>query len=114
MALTQSACINHPGIEAVGRCKQCGRPFCNACKVQGPTGLFCSQPCKEKHETFVKRASQFDAPKGGTGIGVKLRRVFNIVLVVAIIAIILGVLGSFVDVPVLTPLVFKVRGIIGK
>jgi hypothetical protein len=54
-----------------------------------------------------------DAQKGGLGFGAKLRRLINVVLVLAIIAVILGVIGSYVDVPVLSPLVFKARSMIG-
>ncbi len=57
---TLSGCINHPSIEAVGRCKQCGKPFCSTCEIPGPTGKFCSDPCKQRHEVFVKRAAKLD------------------------------------------------------
>jgi len=108
-----SVCVNHPSVEAVGRCKQCSKPFCNACKVQGPTGYFCSAECKQKHEIFVKRAQELDVKKGGAGIGFLLGKLMGLLIAVAIIAVILGVVGSVVQVPVLSPLVHSVRASIG-
>ncbi len=114
MALVASVCLNHPGVEAVGRCKQCGRPFCNACKVSGPTGVFCSETCKEKHETFIQRAGDLDAQKKrSAGFGATLRKVFNLALALVVIAAILGVAGAVFQIPVLSPIVHHVRGIIG-
>lgn len=67
-----SSCINHVTIEAVGRCKQCGKPFCGTCEVVGPTGRFCGEACKTAHETFVERAKQLDDMRGGAGVFGKL------------------------------------------
>lgn len=113
MAGLGSVCINHPGVEAVGRCKQCGKPFCNACKVSGPTGFFCSAECKQKHEVFVQRAQQLDSKKGGLGFGRLMRRGIGLIMVILIIAIALGVFGTIFQVPVLSPMVRSVRSMIG-
>ncbi|HRK32961.1 MAG TPA: hypothetical protein PLJ47_00090 [Candidatus Hydrogenedentes bacterium] len=110
---TASGCINHPGVESVGRCKQCGTPFCNACKVQGPTGFFCSAVCKEKHEVFVKRAQELDTRKGRLGIGYFLGRIMGFAVALLVIAILLGVVGVVFQVPVLSPFVANVRNSIG-
>ena len=69
---TLSGCINHPSIEAVGRCKQCGKPFCGTCEILGPTGKFCSDPCKQRHEVFVKRAAKLDDMRRTSGVFGKL------------------------------------------
>lgn len=111
--MSMGACIKHPGVEAVGRCKQCGKPFCNACKEQGPTGYFCSAECKQKHETFVQRAQQLEQRRGGTGFGYRIRRFFGFAAAVLVIAIVLGVVGTLFEVPVLSNLVRSVRGSIG-
>lgn len=59
-----SGCINHPGVEATVRCKQCAKPVCGSCVVTGPTGRFCSIECRDRHEAFVKRARELkDAPR---------------------------------------------------
>ena len=108
-----SVCVNHPTIESVGRCKQCSKPFCNACKIQGPTGFFCSAECKQKHEVFVKRAQELDLKKGGLGIGYLLSKILGWAVALLIIAVVLGVVGTIFQVPVLWPLVQNVRGSIG-
>ena len=110
---TGSVCLNHPGVEAVGRCKQCSKPFCNACRIQGPTGYFCSAECRQKHEIFVKRAQELDVKRGGLGVGFFLKRILGLAVAILIIAIVLGVVGSVVETPVLTPLVGSVRNAIG-
>ena len=95
-----SGCINHPGIEAVARCKQCGKPVCGACVITGPTGRFCGESCKEKHEKFVERAQEMQRSSRSTGGLVKLRR-FLIKLVIFIVAIgALGFAAVYLDVPV--------------
>jgi hypothetical protein len=108
-----STCIGHPGVEAVGRCKQCGKPFCNTCKIIGPTGLFCCEECKQKHETFVERAQKLESRKGSISIMAKVRKLLGSLVAIVILAIILGVLGTISDIPVLSELVIRVREIIG-
>lgn len=108
-----SVCVNHPSVEAVGRCKQCSKPFCNACKSQGPTGFFCSAECKQKHEVFVKRAQELDVKKGGLGVGYLLSRILGWAVAILIIAVVLGVVGTIFDIPVLSDFVQSVRGRIG-
>lgn len=69
---TLSGCINHPSIEAVGRCKQCGKPFCGTCEVLGATGKFCSEACGKRHEVFVGRAAKLDDMRRTSGFFGKL------------------------------------------
>lgn len=109
-----STCLNHPGIEAIGRCKQCGKPFCSACKIMGPTGLFCCNECKDKHEAFVQRAAQLEARKAPINIMAKLRTAVGKLIVILILLGFLGMLGNFFpDIPILGSLVARVREIIG-
>lgn len=110
--ITRSACINHPSIEATVRCKQCGTPVCNACMVAGATGRFCSNACRDKHQAFVQRAQQLDG-KARTSFFAKLRRWAGWLIMAALVAVVLGVVGTLFEVPVLTPLVYQVRGMIG-
>ena len=68
-----SGCINHPGIEAIGRCKQCSTPFCGACEIRSARGRFCSDVCRDKFEQFAARARQLDNREPRPGILTRLR-----------------------------------------
>ncbi|MCC6489019.1 MAG: hypothetical protein IT364_16085 [Candidatus Hydrogenedentes bacterium] len=108
-----STCINHRSIESVGRCKQCGKPFCGACKVTGPTGLFCSEECKVKHENFIDRAQKLDAKRGPLGLKAKLRKLVSTIISLVVLALVVGVIASLFEIPVLSDWVLRVRGMIG-
>jgi hypothetical protein len=110
--VSQSACINHPSIEATARCKQCGTPVCNACLVMGPTGRFCSTVCREKHQAFVQRAQQLDG-KARSSFFPKLRRLVGWLIMSAMVVLVLAVIGTLFEIPVLSPLVLQLRGYIG-
>jgi len=109
---TESGCINHPGIEATHRCKQCNKPVCDACVVPGPTGRFCSTACKEKHEAFTRQAQRMEG-RARSGLFVKLRKLAGALLLVLAVCLALGVIGTVFTVPVLSDIVYQVRGIIG-
>lgn len=103
-----SSCINHPGVEASGRCKQCGKPFCNACAVAGPTGRFCSDTCKEKHQAFIQRAQQLDRQSVVSGgFLLKLRRMaIKLVIWAAVILVAVYFLTKYdIEVPILSDLI---------
>ena len=106
---TLSGCINHPSIEAVGRCKQCGKPFCRTCEILGPTGKFCAEECKQRHEIFVKRASKLDDMRSDSGILGKLKyrlKKFSVFAAAAlIIAVVLHFLG--VNVPIVSDVIYN-------
>ena len=110
---SKSGCINHPGVEATVRCKQCGKPVCDACVVQGPTGLFCSTVCKEKHQAFMTRAQQLEAKKAGSSLGARLRGAVGFLLLVAVVLGAVGVVATVFEVPVLSGLVRQARVVIG-
>lgn len=107
---TASGCINHPGVEAAFRCKQCGKPVCNTCVVKGPTGHFCGAPCKERHEGFVQRAQSMQQDGRRTGQIGKLRR-FLIRAVIFIVALGgLGFVALYFDIPVVAAIIRKLLG----
>ena len=95
-----SACVNHPTVEAAGRCKQCSKPFCSACEFKGPTGSFCSEACKQRHEVFVQRAAKLDDMQRDTSFFGKLWIRVRKLLVFAIIAFLLVVAVHFMGVTV--------------
>ena len=112
--MPSGACINHPAVEAAGRCKQCSRPFCNACRVLGPTGQFCSETCKQKHEVFVQQAQAQDHKKGGLGIKGLVKKGVKIAIVVVIICVaITGADALVADIPVISQLSALIKGLIG-
>lgn len=100
LAGSTSGCINHPGIEAVARCKQCGMPVCGACVVKAHNGNFCSDACQQKHAAFVQRAEAMDrSHRRGTGLFVKLRTLlFKVVVFVAAIGA-LGFASVYFQIP---------------
>ena len=52
-----AVCINHPMKDAVTRCKRCGKPICQDCKVMTELGVFCSQACYEATKSFEEKIS---------------------------------------------------------
>jgi len=106
---TLSSCVNHPSIEATGRCKQCSKPFCDTCAVRGPTGIFCSQECKQRHEAYVQRAAKLDDMRRDTSFFAKSWIWIRKLIVFAIVALIIGVVLHYlgVTVPVLSDLLIQ-------
>ena len=105
-----SACINHPTVEATGRCKQCTKPFCDTCAIQGATGKFCSEACKQRHETFVQRAAKLDDMQRDTSFFAKLWIRIRKLLVFAIVILALAVAAHFmgVNVPWLSDFIISI------
>ncbi len=114
MAGTLGGCVNHPGIEAVVRCRQCGKALCKTCVVPGQTGTFCSVPCRDKHQAFVNEARDTEVRKGGGGNTLlRLRKFLGGLIVFVAVVVALLVVASFVEIPVLSGLARTARGIIG-
>lgn len=111
-----SACINHPAIEATARCKACLKPICNACKVVGPTGIFCSGECKEKYEQFVERAARMDAMQKPKAFNLaRIRSYLVKAVLLALVVLVAGFVASVfdVEVPILSDIVDKLRSMAG-
>jgi len=102
-------------VDAIGRCKQCGGPVTQFDKVVGPTGMFCSEECKAKHEAFTQRAGSLERQTGGTFFGIPrfLGKNLGRLIVLLIVLVAIGALASFVEIPVLTPLVSNIRASLG-
>ena len=107
----RSGCINHPGVEATVRCKQCGKPVCDTCVESGPTGRFCSPACRQKHETFMQRAQQMEG-RAGSGIFVKLRGLIGSIIMILVVLVVIGVAATLFPIPILSDLVFHLRGML--
>ena len=106
-----ATCLNHPGFEAVGRCKQCGIPFCSKCRVQGATGNFCSDSCKEKHGKFTERAERMgDGTPKGPGIIRRVKGMVARLVIIALVCLLIAVALAFfgMEIPVVSDLVERV------
>lgn len=97
---TASGCINHPAIEAVARCKQCGKPVCGACLVTGPTGRFCSDTCKDKHEKFIGRAQDMQRNARSTGTLTKVISLATKLVILLVAVGFLGFIAAYLNLPV--------------
>jgi hypothetical protein len=95
----ESYCLRHSEVEAVGRCRQCGVPFCAKCRVEVPEGTYCSMECRAKHMHFVNRSEELNRGKRG-GI---LQKSLMVLLFAAGLAAVLHFLG--IDVPVVSDLI---------
>lgn len=96
------------GEEHLARCKQCGAPVTMMNVTKGPTGVFCSAVCKEKHEQFVRAAAateRRERPAGGL-LFARLRRFAGAAVFLAVVLIAIGFGARFagVRVPVASPL----------
>ena len=102
-------------VDAIGRCKQCGSPVTQFNKVVGPTGMFCGDECKANHEAFTQRAGSLERTNKGTLFGLPraLGKLTGQLIVLAIIVVVIGVIGTVFEIPVLSPLVESVRAKIG-
>jgi hypothetical protein len=107
LSASVSGCINHPGIEAIARCKQCGKPVCASCVVRGPTGQFCCEACKERHEKFIARAQELQWTRRPTGTLKKLRTLLIKLVILIVVLIGLGFVALQFDVPVASDIVRK-------
>lgn len=93
-----STCTTHPGFEAIGRCKQCGKPFCSDCQIKGPTGIFCCPACKESHEAFTGRAQQLDSMRRDSTTFEKIKITVRQFVMTALFILIIAVIFHFVGV----------------
>ena len=98
-------CINHPNLEAIGRCRQCSKPVCSNCGVRGAKGLYCSDICREKHEQFMERAKDTDLERATRrGLFFHLRKLIGSLIMLGVVLFALGFTAYHIFIPVLTPL----------
>jgi len=109
---SQAGCVNHPTKPAVLRCKQCGVGVCKQCIVPGPVGRYCSETCKQQHEAFMEKAQGAEQRVRGKQ-PVRWGRVMGKMVLTLGILIGLGLLGSVFRIPLLTPVVYKIRVMLG-
>jgi len=57
-----TTCKYHPTRLATSRCKRCGMPICNDCKMISEIGVVCSQVCLDAVKQFQERVKD-DVPR---------------------------------------------------
>ncbi len=96
IARPNTGCINHPGIESVARCRQCGKPVCGTCVVIGPLGKFCDESCRDRHAHFINNAQKQDLERGMRfGMITRVRRLVTKLFMYAIAIGGLGLVLTF-------------------
>jgi len=86
-------CFYHTGRPSVTRCKQCGRPLCNECRIVKSGGVFCSEKCVDAFSVFAKRAEELDE-KRTRGSGIK--SLIRLIIFIAVLLIIYLVVRRFI------------------
>ena len=82
-----SGCINHPGIEAVARCKQCGKPLCSDCRLVTEDGLFCSDKCAQTARVFVKKSQDLEEKRSVRRKGIPAGLIRFIIFLIIIVVV---------------------------
>ncbi len=107
-------CINHPGVDAVGRCRQCSKPVCKQCGIVSTNDLYCSEACREKYEQYMHRAQSRESEKEyKPGFFPQLRQLLGIVITFAVILFVLGCVASLTYIPLLTDVTTRIRSLLG-
>lgn len=57
-----NTCVNHPTRQATSRCKRCGKPICDDCKMVSEVGVVCSEQCLDAIKAFQERVGD-DLPR---------------------------------------------------
>ena len=99
-------------LDVIGRCKQCGSPITEFNRVLGPTGMFCSDECRQRHEAFTERAQALDATrKGSSGAVIRhmLRKLFAKAIVLLILVFFIGLVATVFKIPVLSDIVERIE-----
>ncbi|MBN2312210.1 MAG: hypothetical protein JXR94_24740 [Candidatus Hydrogenedentes bacterium] len=97
-------------LDAIGRCKQCGARVTEFDKVTGPTGMFCSQECRQKHEAFIQRAEALHATHKKSYLGMVralFRHFLGKVLALLVLLAFVAILATVFDLPVISDMVEK-------
>ena len=108
-----SGCINHPGVEAVIRCKQCGTAVCGACVVATAAGRFCSETCSNKYMAFAQRAQDLEPLRYGRSWLSSFRRGVVKLIILLVILAGLGFASLHFNIPVLAGLTQNVLHFFG-
>jgi hypothetical protein len=107
-------CINHPGIEAIGRCRQCSKPVCRECGVAGTKGIYCCEMCRDKHEQFMQRAQALELDKGyQRGFFFHFRQWLGALITIVVLLFAAGFVSSIIYIPFISDATMRVRTLLG-
>ena len=102
------------GIDMGMRCKQCNQPITSGNMTESAYGVFCSEGCKEKYETFVQRAQQLESMRKPFSMARMLKSFIGKLIVILILLIALVILGTVMpEIPVLGDAAKWVRDTLG-
>jgi len=110
--LGQATCVYHPGKAAASKCRQCGQTTCHQCTVTGPTGKFCSTPCRTAHEAKTLQQQDVEG-KAGSSFSVRLRGMLRILIFVVVIFACAAFATKFVYIPGLSEIIVKILAAFG-
>lgn len=101
-------------MDVIGRCKQCGSPVTEQIKVSSVMGMFCSELCKEKFETFAQRAAELDARRPPrTKLRFRIKAWINRLIFLVLLLALIGGVSWYFQIPVLAPIVARLLRMVG-
>ncbi len=110
--LEHASCIYHPGKIAASKCKQCGKTTCAQCTVSGPTGAFCSTPCRTANEARVIQAGDTSGRARSTFF-VRIRGIFSKLIILLVILLAAAWVTTFMYIPGLSEVINTLRASLG-
>ncbi|HOJ33578.1 MAG TPA: hypothetical protein PKY35_09200 [Candidatus Hydrogenedentes bacterium] len=101
-------------VDVIGRCKQCGGPVTQYDKVTGVMGIFCSETCRERFETFAQRAAALDASKRPRlGLGFRIKTLIGRLIILILAIAVIGAASILFRIPVLAPIFIRILRMVG-
>mgnify|MGYP003653982805 CR=1 FL=1 len=110
--MSQATCVFHPGKPATSTCKQCGKTTCTHCTISGPTGSFCSTPCRTANEARVIQANGIEEKRRSTFF-LNLRAILAKLIILIVLFGTAAWVSTFIYIPFLSEAVERVRTTIG-
>jgi hypothetical protein len=82
--------------------------------VKGPTGQFCGEECKERHEKFVSRAQELQRTSRGIGVFTRIKSALIKFAVTIVAVAFLGFFAVYFNIPVLGDLVRNIMDFLSR
>ena len=110
--MSKATCVYHPGKPASSTCKQCGKTTCAQCTISGPTGSFCSTPCRTANEARAIQANGIEERRQSTFF-LNLRGILAKLIILIVLFGVAAWISTFIYIPFLSETVDKIRATIG-